>query len=252
MPDITIAASDGGSFGAYLASPSSGSGPGVVVIQEIFGVNRVMRDICDGLAADGYIACAPDLFWRQEPGVQLTDKTEAEWEKAFGYLQGFDFEKGVADIAATIGHVRGLGGCSGKVGTVGYCMGGSLAYMSACFTDSDASVGYYPVQIEGNMDKAEGASKPAMLHIAAEDDYCPPEAQKTSPGRARRQRAVHRPCLSRGRPRLRPHRRGALRPGGGRACERAHGRILQGPSGLGEAETCRERSRSTSRAPPRR
>ena len=154
MPDIDIAAADGGSFAAYLATPSSGSGPGVVVIQEIFGVNRVMRDICDGLAAEGYIACSPDLFWRQEPGVQLTDKTEEEWEKAFGYLQGFDFEKGVGDIAATIGHVRGLDGCTGKVGTVGYCMGGSLAYMSACFTDSDASVGYYP-------------------------DYCPPEAQKT-------------------------------------------------------------------------
>ena len=182
MPDIEIAASDGGSFGAYLATPPSGSGPGVVVIQEIFGVNRVMRDICDGLAADGYIACSPDLFWRQEPGVQLTDKTEEEWAKAFGYLQGFDFEKGVGDIAATIGHVRGLDGCSGKVGTVGYCMGGSLAYMSACFTDADASVGYYPVQIEGNMDKAAGASKPAMLHIAAEDEYCPPEAQETIRG----------------------------------------------------------------------
>ena len=179
MPDIAIDASDGGSFGAYLASPASGSGPGVVVIQEIFGVNRVMRDICDGFAAAGYIACSPDLFWRQEPGVQLTDKTEEEWGKAFGYLQGFDFEKGVGDIAAAIGHLRGLDGCTGKVGTVGYCMGGSLAYMSACFTDCDASVGYYPVQIEGNMDKAAGASKPALLHIAAEDEYCPPEAQKT-------------------------------------------------------------------------
>ncbi len=179
MPDIAIDASDGGSFGAYLASLASGSGPGVVVIQEIFGVNRVMRDICDRFAAAGYIACSPDLFWRQEPGVQLTDKTDEEWTKAFAYLQGFDFEKGMGDIAAAIGHLRGIDGCTGKVGTVGYCMGGSLAYMSACFTDSDASVGYYPVQIEGNMDKAAGASNPAMLHIAAADEYCPPEAQKT-------------------------------------------------------------------------
>ncbi len=177
MPDITIKAHDGGTFGAYLATPAAGSGPGLVVIQEIFGVNRVMRDLCDGFAAAGYIACCPDLFWRQEPGVQLTDKSQEEWDKAFGYLQGFDYDNGVADLATTIGHVRGLDGCSGKVGTVGYCLGGSLAYMTACFTDSDASVGYYPVQIEGHMDKAANAGKPAMIHIAALDGFCPPEAQ---------------------------------------------------------------------------
>lgn len=177
MPDVTIAAKDGGAFGAYLATPQSGAGPGLVVIQEIFGVNRVMRDLCDGFARAGYLACCPDLFWRQEPGVQLTDKTEEEWARAFGYLEKFDYENGVADLAATLAHVRGHGGCTGKVGTVGYCLGGSLAYMTACFTDSDASVGYYPVQIEGHMDKAAGASKPAMLHIAEGDSYCPPEAR---------------------------------------------------------------------------
>ncbi len=177
MPDIIIEATDGGGFGAHLATPPSGAGPGLVVIQEIFGVNRVMRDICDHFAAAGYIACCPDLFWRQEPGVQLTDQTKEEWDTAFGYMQGFDFELGVTDLTATIGHVRGLDGCSGKVGTVGYCLGGSLAFMTACFTDTDAAVGYYPVQIEGNLDKAAGVSKPAMLHIAEEDDFCPPEAQ---------------------------------------------------------------------------
>ena len=177
MPDITIKANDGGDFGAYLATPASGSGPGLVVIQEIFGVNQVMRDLCDGFAEAGYIACSPDLFWRQEPGVQLTDKSKEEWDKAFGYLQGFDYDKGVGDLAASIGHVRGLVGCSGKVGTVGYCLGGSLAYMTACFTDSDASVGYYPVQIEGHMDKAANAKKPAMLHIAELDGFCLPEAR---------------------------------------------------------------------------
>ncbi len=178
MPDITVTEKDGGSFGAYLAAPAGSTGPGLVVIQEIFGVNRVMRDLCDGFAEAGYFACCPDLFWRQEPGVQLTDKTEEEWNKAFGYLQGFDYENGVGDLAATIAHMRALQGCSGKVGTVGYCLGGSLAYMTACFTDTDGAVGYYPVQIEGHMDKAAGAAKPAMLHIAEADSYCPPEAQK--------------------------------------------------------------------------
>ncbi len=177
MPDISIEAHDGGAFGAYLATPASGSGPGLVVIQEIFGVNKVMRDLCDGFAQAGYFACSPDLFWRQEPGVQLTDKSKEDWDKAFGYLQGFDYDNGVADLSTAIGHVRGLDGCSGKVGTVGYCLGGSLAYMTACFTDSDASVGYYPVQIEGHLNKAANARKPAMIHIAALDGFCPPEAQ---------------------------------------------------------------------------
>lgn len=177
MPDITIQASDGGSFGAYLATPASGSGPGLVVIQEIFGVNKVMRDLCDGFAAQGFVAASPDLFWRQKPGVQLTDRTEAEWQEAFGYMQNFDWDKGIADLTSSIAHVRGLSSCTGKVGAVGYCMGGSLAYMTACFTDSDASVGYYPVQIESQLDKAANAKKPAMLHIAEKDGFCPPEAQ---------------------------------------------------------------------------
>lgn len=179
MPDITIQAADGGSFGAYIATPASGSGPGVVVIQEIFGVNPNIRSICDSLAEQGYIACAPDLFWRQEPGVQLDPSSQDDWNKAFGFLEGFDYEKGVGDIGATIAHVRGSDGCSGKVGAVGYCLGGSLAYMTACFTDADASVGYYPVQIEGHMEHAANAQNPCMLHIAAEDGFCPKEAQET-------------------------------------------------------------------------
>ena len=177
MPDITIQASDGGDFGAYLAAPASGSGPGLVVIQEIFGVNKVMRDLCDGFAGDGFVACCPDLFWRQEPGIQLTDQSEEEWQKAFGYMKGFDFELGVGDLAATIAHLRGLSGTGAKVGSVGYCLGGSLAYMTGCFTDTDAAVGYYPVQIETHLDKAGSVSKPVMLHIAENDSFCPPEAQ---------------------------------------------------------------------------
>jgi carboxymethylenebutenolidase len=178
MTTISIDTSDGGKFNAYCATPSSGSGPGLMVIQEIFGVNKVMRDLCDGFAEAGYIAVSPDLFWRQEPGVELTDKSKEEWDKAFGYLQGFDYDKGMADIAATIGHVRGMDGCSGKVGTVGYCLGGSLAFMSSCFTDTDASVGYYAVQIEGHLEKGENISTPLMLHIAEKDGFCPPEAQE--------------------------------------------------------------------------
>ncbi len=179
MTDITISSADGGSFSAYLATPGATPAAGVVVIQEIFGVNKIMRDCCDSLAAAGYLAICPDLFWRIEPGVQLTDQSEEEWNRAFELMNAFmpDFEKGVADIQATITHLRGHEGCTGKVGAVGYCMGGSLAYASACFTDCDASVGYYPVQIEQSLDGAANISKPLMLHIAEADGFCPPESQ---------------------------------------------------------------------------
>ena len=178
MPNITIQGSDG-SFGAYMATPSSGAGPGIVVIQEIFGVNQVMRDLCDGFAAQGYIAICPDLFWRIEPGVQLTDQTEDEWNKAFELMNKFlpEFEKGVGDLTATMSHIRGLDGSNGKVGCVGYCLGGSLAYSMACMSDADASVGYYPVQIDDYLPYAEHIKNPAMFHIAEMDGFCPPDSQ---------------------------------------------------------------------------
>src|ERR1700743_2614071 len=94
---VTIKGKDG-DFTAYLASPGSGRGPGIVVIQEIFGVNQVMRDIADGLASRGFFALVPDLFWRIKPGIELTDQSEADWKEAFGLFQKFDVEKGVADV----------------------------------------------------------------------------------------------------------------------------------------------------------
>ena len=98
MTDVTISAADGGSFKAYLATPKSGKGPGILLFQEIFGVNKVMRDIADGLAAQGFTALCPDLFWRIEPGIQLTDQSEAEWKRAFQLYQAFDVDKGVAAL----------------------------------------------------------------------------------------------------------------------------------------------------------
>ena len=174
--DITVKGSDG-TFGAYLASPASGHGPGVIVIQEIFGVNDVVRSICDAHAARGRFALAPDLFWRLEPGVQLTDKTQEDWGKAFGYMQRFDADKGVVDIQTSISHLRKVPGCSGKIGTVGYCLGGQLAFLSGTRTDSDANVGYYGVMIEKRLGEAGKIKKPLMLHIAAKDAYQTPEAR---------------------------------------------------------------------------
>jgi carboxymethylenebutenolidase len=174
--DITVKGSDG-TFGAYLASPASGHGPGVIVIQEIFGVNDVVRSICDAHAARGRFALAPDLFWRLEPGVQLTDKTQEDWGKAFGYMQRFDADNGVVDIQTSISHLRKVPGCSGKIGTVGYCLGGQLAFLSGTRTDSDANVGYYGVMIEKRLGEASKIKKPVMLHIASKDAYQTPEAR---------------------------------------------------------------------------
>jgi carboxymethylenebutenolidase len=178
MADIRIKARDGGEFSAYLATPASGGGPGIVLIQEIFGVNKVMRDIADGLAQQGYMVACPDIFWRQQPGIQLTDQTEQEWARAFELYKGFDEAKGVDDLIATLTHLRGLKGCTGKVGTTGYCLGGKLAYLMATRSDADANVGYYGVGIENALDEAKNIRKPLMLHIAAEDQFVPKEAQQ--------------------------------------------------------------------------
>jgi len=183
MPDVTIRAADGGSFSAYLATPTgaaaggTGRGPGILLIQEIFGVNKVMRDLADGFARQGYVVLCPDLFWRQEPGIQITDQTEAEWAKAFSLYKGFDEAKGVEDLKATLKHLRALPACTGKVGAVGFCLGGKLAYLMATRSDIDASVGYYGVGIEAALDEAKNIRKPLLLHIAEQDEYCPPPAQ---------------------------------------------------------------------------
>jgi carboxymethylenebutenolidase len=175
--DITINTASGAMAG-YLALPASGRGPGIVVIQEIFGVNKVMRDLADGYAARGYIALCPDLFWRMQPGVQLTDKTDADWKQAFDLMNRFDAKTGVEDIQATIATLRAMDGCTGKVGAVGYCLGGLLAYLTAARTNVDASVGYYGVNIQTMLGEAANIKKPLMLHIAGKDEYVPPEAQK--------------------------------------------------------------------------
>jgi carboxymethylenebutenolidase len=175
--DVMIATADG-DMGGYLASPSAGRGPGLVVIQEIFGVNKVMRDLADGFAARGYFALVPDLFWRIQPGVQLTDQTKEEWDQAFALMNKFDPHGGVTHIQSSIDHLRKHTGCTGKVGDVGYCLGGLLAYLSAARTDSDASVGYYGVNIQKFLGEAKNIKRPLMLHIAGKDGFTPPPAQK--------------------------------------------------------------------------
>lgn len=173
----TISAPDG-EFSAYIAAPATTPAPAIVVAQEIFGVNQVMRDIADDLAEAGYLAICPDLFWRIEPGIDITDRTEPEVKRAFALFAAFDVDCGMRDIAATIDHVRRDPGCSGKVGAVGFCLGGLLAFLAATRTDADACVAYYGVGIERHLAEAADLDRAMLLHIAGEDQFVPKPAQE--------------------------------------------------------------------------
>ncbi|MBC7394122.1 MAG: dienelactone hydrolase family protein [Variovorax sp.] len=174
---IDMKAGDGsGSFRGYLALPAGGSGPGLVLAQEIFGINSTMRDVADYYAEEGYVVLVPDIFWRQEPNVEL-GYTEADWQRAFGYFQGFDEAKGMQDIQTAISTLRARAEVTGKVGVLGFCLGGKLAYLAACRTDADVAVGYYGVGIDAALGEADSIKSPLVLHIAELDKFCPPEAR---------------------------------------------------------------------------
>jgi carboxymethylenebutenolidase len=169
---ITVKAKEGGSFKAYLALPEKGSGPGIVLLQEIFGINAYIRGVADHYAEEGYVVLAPDLFWRIEPGIEL-GFTEAERQKAFAYRARFDVDKAVEDIGAAIGALRALPQCRGKIGAIGFCLGGLLAYLSAARLCVDCAVSYYGVGIEKALGEAKNIECPMVLHIAEKDAFTP-------------------------------------------------------------------------------
>jgi carboxymethylenebutenolidase len=168
---------DGG-FNAYLAEPEGTPRGAILVIQEIFGVNEGIRRKADHWARLGYLAIAPDLFWRLQPGVELDPDIESEFKEAIGLMQRFDQEQGIRDIEATIRAARSLLPAGGKVGAVGFCLGGRLAFMTAARTDIDASVGYYAVGVDGLLHEKHAIARPLMLHIAGADHFVGPDAQK--------------------------------------------------------------------------
>jgi carboxymethylenebutenolidase len=173
---VTVKAFDDGEFDAYLALPASGYGPGIVVLQEIFGVNEYMRSVADWYAAHGFVALCPDLFWRLERGIQLSDKG-GDWKRAIELYQLIDEAKAVEDSAAAMNFLRQHPACNGRVGAVGFCMGGNLAYLLSVRFKPDCAVGYYGVSIEKSLDEAKNLTSPLLLHVATDDKFCPPEAQ---------------------------------------------------------------------------
>ncbi len=184
MPTIEIESLEGGErFHAYVAEPEGGPRGAIIVIQEIFGVNEGIRRKCDRWAALGYLALAPVLFWRLEPGVELDPDIEAEFKQALDLMGRFDQDQGIRDIEAGIRAARGRlaareDGTAGKVGCVGYCLGGRLPFMTAARTDVDASVGYYAVGLDNLTHEKNAISRPLMLHVAGADGFVPPSVQR--------------------------------------------------------------------------
>jgi carboxymethylenebutenolidase len=172
--DISITASDGGKFGAYLNLPRSAKAPGVVIIQEIFGVNDHIREVADEYAAAGYVALAPDMFWRIEPNVQLGYSPE-DIQKARAFRPKFNFDLGVRDIESTIKTMRAMSECDGKVAVVGYCFGGLMAYLTAARTDVSAASCYYGGGIDNFIGEAKSVKCPIQFHFGAKDAAIPAE-----------------------------------------------------------------------------
>ena len=166
------------SFNAYEARPEGTPKAAIIVIQEIFGVNEGIRAKCDHWAGLGYLALAPDLFWRLEPGIELNADVEAEFKQALDLLNRFDQDQGIRDIEATIRDARKRLGGNGKVGCVGFCLGGRLAFMTSTRTDIDASVGYYAVNVPALLREKHAIARPLMLHIAGADHFVDAPTQK--------------------------------------------------------------------------
>lgn len=163
-------------FEAYCAKPARTPRAAIVVIQEIFGVNAGIRRKCDTLADAGYLTIAPDLFWRLRPGIQLDPDVPDQMQEALDLMGRFDQDAGIRDIQAAIQTARQMVG-GGKVGVVGYCLGGRLAFMSAARTDTDASVGYYGVGIDTLLGEKNAIAHPVLLHVPEEDHFVDKDAQ---------------------------------------------------------------------------
>jgi carboxymethylenebutenolidase len=168
---------EGGEFSAYVARPTTMSAPVVVVLHEVFGVNEDMRLTCRELADKGFIAIAPELFWRQERGVDLGTWSDAEWKKGLALYNAYDRDIGVRDVIATVRAAEQLEGASGKVGVMGFCLGGLMTYLAAARHSLDAAVAYHGGDTESYLGEARGIMAPLLMHLAEEDEFISKDAQ---------------------------------------------------------------------------
>lgn len=172
---IDIATARGEKFSGYLSLPPTGHGPGIVLIQEIWGVNTHIRALADQYALDGYVVLAPDLFWRLAPRVDLA-YDEAGSARAVELYQTVDMAQATEDVASAVGALRGRPEVAGKVGTLGYCLGGQMAFRAAALAQADAAVCYYGGGIVNHLDLAPRVTMPVLFHHAAQDSLITPEA----------------------------------------------------------------------------
>ncbi|HTV95585.1 MAG TPA: dienelactone hydrolase family protein [Steroidobacteraceae bacterium] len=178
MSDYLDIRTPDGNFHAYRVLPKAAKAPAVVVVQEIFGINADMKETCRWVADQGFIAVCPDLFWRIEPGVSMSSLNEAEWKKAFALYQAFDRDRGVADIAATMDHARGLAQASGSCAVMGFCLGGLMTFLTAARQRPDAAVSYYGGETDKYLGEMPSVHKPLLMHLAEEDEYIAPPARE--------------------------------------------------------------------------
>jgi carboxymethylenebutenolidase len=173
---ITIEGREG-AFGAYIAQPTASPASGVVVLQELFGVNADIRKTCDELAEQGFIAVAPDLFWRQEPGVDLSVTSEADWQHGLRLYQAYDRDAGARDVKDTVNAVAKLPGCTGTVAVLGYCLGALMVFLTAVRYGVDAAVAYHGGDTDKYLGGIDGLHAPMLMHLAEEDEFISKPAQ---------------------------------------------------------------------------
>jgi carboxymethylenebutenolidase len=166
-----------GAFGAYIARPAVFPAPAVVVLHEVFGVNADIRKTCDELAGEGFIAIAPDLFWRQEPGVDLGVTSEPDWQHGLRLYQAYDRDAGVGDIRDTLDVVARLPDCTGKLAVQGYCFGALMTFLTAVRCHVDAAVAYHGADTEKYLGEVDNLSAPLLMHLGEEDEFISKAAQ---------------------------------------------------------------------------
>ncbi len=177
MKDRITIESRNGSFGAYIARPETTLAPAVVVLHEVFGVNADIRKHCDELAEQGFVAVAPDLFWRQEPGVDLSVTSEPDWQHGLRLYQAYDRDDGAADVKDTASAVAKLPECTGKVAVLGYCLGALMVFLTAVRYGVDAAVAYHGGDTEKYLGEVDGLHAPLLMHLAEEDEFISKPAQ---------------------------------------------------------------------------
>jgi len=166
-----------GTFGAYVARPRALPAPAVVVLQELFGVNADIRKTCDELADLGFIAVAPDLFWRQQPAVDLDVRSESDWQHGLRLYQAYDRDAGARDVKDAVAAAAKLSDCTGKVAVLGYCLGALMSFLTAVRYSVNAAVAYHGADTEKYLDEVDGLAAPLQMHLGEEDEFISKPAQ---------------------------------------------------------------------------